>query len=164
MKYEIKKNTIDDYTLIYTNKDGKEVKKDFKRTVEMAENLQGINARARIKMSLYLSKMGIKKDDLIIKTNIGNGKINYDESNYRILESEFIEEESISSANDLIEKCFGLNILDLFKDMGVNIDETQQISVEEQNQITLFTQKFMTIIKGGEDKEQTPSDNAKENN
>ena len=109
MKYEFKKNTIDDYTLIYTNKDGKEVKKDFKRTVEMAENLQGINARARIKMSLYLSKMGIKKDDLIIKTNIGNGKINYDESNYRILESEFIEEESISSANDLIEKCFGLN-------------------------------------------------------
>ena len=48
--------------------------------------------------------------------------------------------------------------------MGVNIDETQQISVEEQNQITLFTQKFMTIIKGGEDKEQTPSDNTKENN
>ena len=42
MKYEFKKNTIDDYTLIYTNKDGKEVKKDFKRTVEMAENLQGI--------------------------------------------------------------------------------------------------------------------------
>ena len=164
MKYEFKKNTIDDYTLIYTNKDGKEVKKEFKRTVEMAENLQGINARARIKMSLYLSKMGIKKDDLIIKTNIGNGKTNYDESNYRILESEFIEEESISSANDLIEKCFGLNILDLFTDMGVNIDETQQISVEEQNQITLFTQKFMTIIKGGEDKEQTPSDNTKENN
>ena len=50
MKYEFKKNTIDDYTLIYTNKDGKEVKKDFKRTVEMAENLQGINARAKIKV------------------------------------------------------------------------------------------------------------------
>lgn len=164
MKYEFKKNTIDDYTLIYTNKEGKEVKRDFRRTVEMAENLQGINARARIKMSLELSKMGIKKDDLIIKTNMGNGKINYDETNYRILESEFIEDESVASANDLIEKCFNMNILDLFKDMGINVEETQQISVEEQNQITLFTQKFMTIIKGGEDKEQTPSDTPKENN
>lgn len=163
MKYEFKKNDLDSYTLVYTNKDKKQVVKDFKRTVEMGESLQGITARARVKMAIQLAKMGMSKDDLIIKKDLGGGKTNYDETNYRMLENQFIEEESIVSANDLIEKCLGMNILDLFQDMGINISENQQVTLEEQTQITLFTQKFMTIIKGDDVEEKIPSEQVKEN-
>lgn len=163
MKYEFKKNDLDSYTLVYTNKDKKQVVKDFKRTVEMGENLQGITARARIKMAIQLSKMGMSNDDLIIKKDLGGGKVNYDETNCRMLENQFIEEESVTSANELIEKCFGMNILDLFKDMGINVSENQQVTLEEQAQITLFTQKFMTIIKGDDVEEKIPSEQAEEN-
>lgn len=160
MKYEFKKNDVDEYSLIYTNKDGQEKKIDFKRTIEMASSLQGMTAKARIEMFKTLSKEGLTKDDLIIKRDLGNGKVTYDETNYRLLEQEFIEEQSMKIANDIMEKCFKMNILDLFKEMGIEINENEQITVEEQQQITLFTQKFMTIIKGNEDT--TPSSPNKE--
>ena len=156
MKYKFEKTGIDSYILTYTNFEGKEVKKEFKRTIELAKKLQGIPAKARIKLYNYLSEMGLKKDDLITKIELGEGKTQYDETNYRNLENEFVTEESALCANDIIENCFNMNIIDLFKDMGINIEnEMSQITIEEQNQISQFTQEFMSIIK--ENKQEIPS-------
>lgn len=161
MKYEFKKNDIDSYSLIYTSKEKKEVKKDFKRTIEMAGFLQGITARARVKLGNSLSSMGMTKDNLMVKKDLGNGKVVYDETNYNNTLQGFIEEESLESCNSLIEKSFGMNIIDLFKDMGVNVEEGN-IDQEIQNQISLFVQKFTSIIKG-EEKEKIPSEKPTEN-
>ena len=56
MKYEFIKVDLDTYKLVYTSKDKKEVSIEFKRTIEMAEKLQGIVATARLNMYKELSK------------------------------------------------------------------------------------------------------------
>lgn len=157
MKYEFIKIDLDTYKLVYTNKDKKEVSIEFKRTNEMAKNLQGITAKARIKMFQQLSSMGLTKDDLIIKKEDGKGHTTYDETNYQEFEKGFIEEESIIVTNEMIEKCFKMNIKQLFEDMGLNFEN---VASQDIKQIELFTQKFVTIIKGEE--ENSPSGENKE--
>jgi hypothetical protein len=157
MKYEFIKIDLDTYKLVYTNKDKKEVSIEFKRTNEMAKNLQGITAKARIKMFQQLSSMGLTKDDLIIKREDGKGHTTYDETNYQEFEKGFIEEESIMVTNDIIEKCFKINIKELFEDMGLNFEKAESQDIK---QVEMFTQKFATIIKGEEDN--SPSGENKE--
>lgn len=160
MKYEFKKNGIDEYTLIYTNKDKKEVKKDFKRTVKIAQKLNGITARSRIILGQNLSSMGMTKDDIIIMTKTADGKTIYDETNYNEMLKGFIEEESIKTIDEIIEESFGMNVIELFKDMGL-VKDINKVTKDEANQITLFTQKFSSIIRG---EEKTPSTIIEEEN
>lgn len=159
MKYEFIKIDLDTYKLVYTNKEKKEVSIEFKRTIEMAKELNGITMRARINLATKLSEMGLTKEDLIIKTEIGNGKTIYNEANYKILEDEAIQEQSLLTTNQIIEDCFNMNIQELFEDMGIDTNESN-VSETLANQITLFTQKFLTIVKGGEE-EKIPSPESK---
>lgn len=159
MKYEFKKIDIDSYELIYTSKNKEEKRLPFKRTIKMAKELNGITMRARINLATKLSEMGLTKDDLIIKTETGNGKTIYNEANYKILEDEAIQEQSLLTTNQIIEDCFNMNIQELFEDMGIDTNESN-VSETLANQITLFTQKFLTIVKGGEE-EKIPSPESK---
>ena len=62
---------------------GNDVEIEFKRTIELASRLQGILSEARVKMFKELSKLGITKNDLIVRKDDGNGHITYDETNYQ---------------------------------------------------------------------------------
>lgn len=139
MKYEFKTVDLDTFELVYT-KNEEEKKIQFKRDIEMASYLDGITARARIKLNSYLAKMGMTEKDLIIKKVDGNKTI-YDESNFRNCEKGFIGEESVNAVNELAEKCFKMNIIELFDEIGIDY-QNDAVAVE------LFTNKFMTVIKG----------------
>lgn len=159
MNYEFKKVDLDTFKLIYTNKEKKEVELEFKRTVEMGSKLQGITATARINMFKELTKLGLTKNDLIIKRDDGKGHITYDETNYQEFEKKYIEEESVKVLNELIENCFKKNIVELFEDMGMDITANNSDALKE---ITIFTQKFSAIITNKEDKLDSPSESNKE--
>lgn len=148
MKYKFEKLDIDDYVLTYTNVDNQEVKLPFKRTIELGSTIQEIPARARLKMFKEMSKNGIKKDDLIIRTKRENGTIDYDETNYREYESSFIKQESAEVLDELIKKCFSMSLVKLFESFKLN-DKT--IEKDSYN----FTTEFLTIIAG---KDETPSE------
>ena len=152
MKYEFKQLDLDTYKLIYTNKEGKEVEKEFKRTIEMAEMLEGIPFNAEIELNAKLSKMGKTKDDFIVKTK-KDGKIVYNETNYNNLKETYINLVAGQTTEEVIKLCFGMGLVDLFKDMGVDVKNT---NIETQKQAELFGQKFALIIAGGKDK--TPSE------
>ena len=152
-KYEFKKITLDEYKLVIENKEY-----PFKRTIEMGEKVQGITASARIKMLKELTKMGLTKNDLIIKKDLGNGKTVYDETNYQEFEKKFIEEETLQVANDLMESCFKMTTTKLFEELGINVNS--EINEDEANGIMMFTQKFITII--SKEEKDTPSDGSPE--
>lgn len=160
MNYEFKKIDIDNYSLVYTNKEGREITKSYKVNVNMAKNFNGITERARIKLGDSLTAMGKTKNDFIIKRDLGKGQVVYDETNFRQLEQGFIEEETILTLNDVIVDCFGMNVIELFNDMGMKIDENH-MTLEEQNKITMFIQKFSLTIKG-EDKSPSGNSNQEE--
>lgn len=152
MKYEFKKIDLDNFEFIYTSKNNEQKVIPFKRTIEMATKIQGINASARIKMFKELTSLGMTKNDLIIRKDDGKGHITYDETNYQEFEKKYIEEESMKTMNDIINETLKMNMLDLFEDMGMNLMKQDNEVVE---QISLFTQKFVTII--SQEQEKTPS-------
>lgn len=142
MEYEFKKINLDEYELVY--KKGNEEKKiPFKRTVGIAEMLEGITAEAKFKLGDFLTKKGKTRDDLIIKRDLGNGKIIYDENNYLQLEKQFIQEEQILTVNKIIEKCFNMNMLKLFGELGIDLTSTDPKIGKEME---LFGQKLMMVL------------------
>lgn len=150
MNYEFKKISLDDYELIYKKND-EEKKIPFKRTIGIAEMLEGITAEAKFKLADFLTKKGKTKDDLVIKKDLGNGKIIYDETNYLQLENQFIQEEQILTMNKIIEKSFNMNIIELFEELGIDTESTDPVLGQ---QMILFGKKFMTILTQSDD---TPS-------
>lgn len=152
MNYEFKKISLDEFEFIYTNKNNEQKNIQFKRTIEMAKKIQGINASARIKMFKELTSLGMTKNDLIIRKDDEKGHITYDETNYQEFEKKYIEEESMKTMNDIINEALKMNMLDLFEDMGMDLTKQDNEVVE---QISLFTQKFVTII--SQEQEKTPS-------
>ncbi len=151
MNYEFVEKTLDDYELHYTNKDGKEVIKPFKRTVELAHKLQSGDAEARFKMLDYLTKMGKSKKDLIIERKDENGKIIVDETNYREFESSFILKEQYETAMKIYEELFGMNFVDLLLDMGLS----EENSNEFEEKILPFSTELRELLING--KVKTPS-------
>ena len=59
VKYEFKYVSTDNYELRYTNINGEEIIKPFKRNISLAQKIQGISARARLKMNKELTTQGI---------------------------------------------------------------------------------------------------------
>ena len=151
MDYEFKKISLDEFELIY-NKDGEEKKIPFKRTVGIAEMLEGITAEAKFKLVDFLTKKGKTKDDLVIKKDLGNGKIIYDETNYLQLENQFIQEEQILTINKIIEKSFNMNIIKLFEELGIDATSTDPALGKK---MALFGQKLITVLTQPDD--DTPS-------
>ena len=142
MEYEFKKISLDEYELIY-KKDNEEKKIPFKRTVGIAEMLEGITAEAKFKLGEFLTKKGKTRDDLIVKRDLGNGKVIYDENNYLQLEQQFIQEEQILTVNKIIEKCFNMNMVKLFEELGIDLTSNDSKKAKEME---LFGKKLMMIL------------------
>lgn len=126
MKYEFKEIALDEYELHYTNKDGKNKVIPFKRTVALAKKLQSADAEARIKLMSYLTELGKTKEDFIIEKHDGE-KIIRDETNYRELEVQFIQNEALKLADDMYNELFKMGLADLIIDMGVSENDSEKI-------------------------------------
>lgn len=124
MKYEFIEKGLDEYELHYVNKDGKEVIKPFKRTVELAHKLASADKDARMELFTYLTSIGKTKDDFIIKKEV-DGKIIYDETNYREFESSFLQTKALEIAIKLYENLFKMEFTDLIIDMGLTEKDTE---------------------------------------
>lgn len=124
MKYEFIEKGLDEYELHYVNKDGKEVIKPFKRTVELASKLASADKDARMELFTYLTSIGKTKDDFIIKKEV-DGKIIYDETNYREFESSFLQTKALEIAIKLYENLFKMEFTDLIIDMGLTEKDTE---------------------------------------
>lgn len=145
MKYKIETKSIDEYKLIYTNKNGDEVTKEFKRNVKLMSRIDKVNLLGRIKLSKYLTENNLTKKDFVITTKDKNGNTKYDESNYINLENSFINQELTETFYKVIQDSFGVSIEDLLKDMGVDLNSQDE---EVQNQITIFVQEILSLILG----------------
>ena len=117
MKYEFKEISLDNYELHYINTKGEEVVKPFKRTVELGTKLASADKDARMEFFTYLTSIGKTKDDLIIKKEV-DGKIIYDETNYREFETNFLNNKALEIALKLYEQLFEMDFTDLVLDMG----------------------------------------------
>lgn len=147
MDYNFEYIDLDTYKLTYTSKDKEKKEFTFKRTIEMAKELQGIIASSRLKMFKELSANGMTKNDLIVVRKNADGTISYDESNYRQLEQQYLEVESSLVMDKIVNDCFGMGLVDLLIDLGVNPNSSKQ---EDIDQVALFSQKFGQIISGKE--------------
>lgn len=114
MKYEFIKNGADDYTLKYKDKEI-----NFNSNVNIQKELQDVPERARKKMILDLAKEGISIKDLS-KEIKENGKTYYDNSNKDELEKVYIEEEQAKTFIKVIEELFGMDYLELLKEIGID--------------------------------------------
>lgn len=148
MKYEFKNVDIDTFQLVYTSKSGEEKTLEFKRTIEMAEKLDGIVEEARFRLTDALQKRGKTKDDYVIKKDDGKGHTVYDETNYIQLEQKFIEDTTTDVVNQVITDCFGMSLIELASDMAIDENYSEM-------QCQAFGVKFGQIIMG--DKAKTPS-------
>lgn len=150
MNYEFIEKSLDEYELHYTNKEGKEVIKPFKRTVDLAVKLQSGDANARFKMLEYLTKNGKTKEDLIIERK-ENGKIIRDETNYREFESSFLLQYQYETAMKLYEELFGMDFNELLLDMGLSEENSNDFN----DKIVPFSTELREILVNG--KVKTPS-------
>lgn len=125
MKYEFVEKSLDEYELHYTNKDGKEVVKPFKRTVELATKLASADKDARMELFTYLTSIGKTKEDFIIKKE-ENGKITYDETNYREFESSFLMNKTLELALKIYNDLFNMDFTDLVVDMGISDEDLEK--------------------------------------
>ena len=150
MNYEFIEKSLDEYELHYTNKEGKEVIKPFKRTVDLAVKLQSGDADARFKMLDYLTKNGKTKEDLIIERK-ENGKIIRDETNYREFESSFLLQYQYETAMKLYEELFGMDFNELLLDMGLSEENSNDFN----DKIVPFSTELREILVNG--KVKTPS-------
>lgn len=116
-KYEFIKNGVDDYTLKYKNKEI-----NFKSNVNIVNRLQETTASAKMRMIKDLSKEGISIKDLTIETK-KDGKTYYDNTNKIELENSYMQQEQTKVFMNIIEETFGMNIIDLFNDIGLNAEE-----------------------------------------
>lgn len=139
---EIKRKSLDEYELIYTNKKDEEVVIPFKRDIEMQSKLESINSTARLKMYKELTKQGITKDDLIIK-RVENGKTIIDETNYKEYENNYIQEATLEILDEVYRKCFNKGLVELVLDM----------KDANENSVAHFSAEITNVLLGKDDKE-----------
>lgn len=138
MKYEFVKIDEDTTELKYKDK-----VLTIRRDVELMKKLQSVNAKAKTKMMIELSKQGITKKDLVIEKKKGN-KTYYDNSNLLEIEEQYINEASLEIIDKVCEDMFKMSLTDLILD--IELDET---NTEE------FGMKLISILTG--QKLETPS-------
>ncbi|MEI3508758.1 MAG: hypothetical protein V8R01_06645 [Bacilli bacterium] len=132
-QFEIKsvdEDTFEVFSLI------NDTKLTFKKDVELARKLSNINADARIKMIKYMKENGLTKDDLIDKVN-KNGKIYYDEFNYRLLEQGFINDNAKELAMNIFNILFDLSAEEVLIKLEITTDEEASRLGNELRQVLL---------------------------
>lgn len=123
-KYEFIKNSVDDYTLKYKDKEI-----IFKSNVDVVTRLQDTVASAKTKMIMDLAKQGISIKDLTIETK-KDGKTYYDNTNKIELENTYIQQEQGKVFMEVIKEILGIDITELFTDMELNEKETEEFAKE----------------------------------
>ena len=132
-QFEIKSIDEDTFEVVSLVND---TKLTFKKNVEFARKLSNINADARIKMIKYMKENGLTKDDLIEKV-VKNGKTYYDESNYRLLEQGFINDNARELAMNIFNVLFGLSAEEVIIKLEITTDEEASRLGNEIRQILL---------------------------
>lgn len=150
----------DTYELVYTNKDGNKVTKRFTRDVQLARDLERVEAKGRLDMLKEMTKQGISKDDLVIKTTKADGSIIYDESNFREYEQYYVGLAGNELLNDVCKRFFDMSLVDLFTDMGIDVyKENEKDTLLAVN----FGKALGKVIKGDMERDaKIPSSSNKE--
>ena len=130
--YEIIKNGTDDYTLKYKDKE-----LNFKSDISIMKDMQSISKRARVKMVTDLAKQGVSLKDFTIEKK-ENGKTYYDNSNKAELEKAYIDDETATVFNEIIEKQFGMDLMTLLQDIGL----------QEEKEVEKFSMELMQALIG----------------
>lgn len=136
-KYELIKNSKDNYTLKY-----KDRSIDFKTDIALISEMQGINKKARINMIKDLSKEGISMKSLSVEEK-RDGKTYIDNTNKEELENAYLEEAMEEFFDDICKRYFNMGLAELLVDMDLT---------EDTKQVEQFTTEFISALTG-----QTPS-------
>lgn len=144
-------NTTDDFILKY-EKDGQKNEIKFKRTIDLAKDIEGVTAQARIKMYKELAEQGLTRNDFIIKKENEDGSITYDETNYLELEKKYMELSQVDLVDKIIKKLFKMDILTF-----INTFELQNSKEQEE-----FIKDLTRVL--GKNTDDTPSDKHEKSN
>lgn len=153
MNYKFIQEDLDNYKLVYTNFEGKEVTKEFKVDIDTGVMVDSVTKNARFQLALDLAKVGKTKNDLVVKTNDGKGHITEDESNYLMLEEAYMETESVKLLDNLSKKFFGMSYENLLLDMGIDYNNITDVI---KFKVQAFNQEFLSVVTGRGRKEETP--------
>lgn len=127
--FKIEKLDEDNYKVV-SLVNGAEI--PFKKNVELARRIQSVNANARLKMIKWMKENNITKNELIDKVE-KNGKVIYDETNYRTIEQGFIQDESVQLGLELYKILFNKTVTELITELGFtsdNEDEALRLGTE----------------------------------
>lgn len=123
-KYEFKKIDEDTTELKYKDKT-----LTIRKDVELMKKLQGVNAKAKTKMMIELSKQGLTKKDLTIEKKEGS-KTYYDNSNLLEIEEQYVNEASLEVIDGVCVDMFGMSLTDLILDIGLDEKDTEEFGVQ----------------------------------
>ena len=136
MKYEFKK--VDSDTTLLTYKDKQfEIKKD----VELLSKMEELQVRAKRRMIADLAKDGLTVNDFQVERKEGN-KTYVDKSNLISLQQDYLDIVSNEILSEIAMKYTNMSLVDLLKDVEINISD---LGISEQKK---FIQDFLTSIKG----------------
>lgn len=136
MKYTFTKIDDDTTELSYKGKSFM-IKKD----VDLLKRMESLPQRAKIKMASDLKLEGMTLDDLQVEKKVGN-KTYIDKSSIVDLEKYYQDVVANEILNEICQKYTKMNLMDLFKDIEINISD---LGAEEQLE---FTTKLLTALKG----------------
>lgn len=117
MKYRFERVDEDTTNLIYKDKTF-----PIKKDVDLVKRMENVKHQAKLNMMLDLTKMGMTKNDLTIERHEGN-KTYYDNTNAVEMEKEYLGVSYALFLNEIMEKYTGLNMEQLFNDIGIDTDE-----------------------------------------
>jgi hypothetical protein len=123
-KYEFKKIDADTTELKYKDKT-----LTIRKDVELMKKLQGVNAKAKTKMMIELSKQGLTKKDLTIEKKEGS-KTYYDNSNLLEIEEQYVNEASLEVIDEVCVDMFGMSLTDLILDIGLDEKDTEEFGIQ----------------------------------
>lgn len=113
----------------------------FKKNVQLSRKIQSVNANARLKMIQWMKDNQITKNDLIDKRT-ENGKIIYDETNYREIERGFINDETISLSQNITNTLFNMDMEALLLKLGFTNDDEKEANRLGTEINKILTEKF----------------------
>ena len=117
MKYEFIKNGKDDYTLKY-----KDQQINFKSTIDVATRLQESIEKGKNNLIFDLAKQGLTVKSLAIETK-KDGKTYVDNSNYEMLEQNYINKSRTDIFMEIVEELFNKKFTDLIIEMELTEKE-----------------------------------------
>ena len=117
MKYEFIKNGKDDYTLKY-----KDQQINFKSTIDVATRLQESIEKGKNNLIFDLAKQGLTVKSLAIETK-KDGKTYVDNSNYEMLEKNYINKSRTDIFMEIVEELFNKKFTDLIIEMELTEKE-----------------------------------------